>query len=191
MSTIHTRARDTYRKLAARNKQHPNDIDTEVMKLLVACMKRIPEHTEKGLHPLHREFLLCMQKTIRSETRDRTEVAAFQKIRDVANADELALLRRFYKLPRPKDFHPQLSKRRHDAKTLMNNYREQVDIASEYFEKNPSAGKAPRDLIPKEPEGWRARAMGAYQDPSHSSWKVFYQNYGAEARRILAGEDLS
>lgn len=164
------------------------------MKLIESAMKRIPERKETGLPQLHRELIMCFQKSIRTEKRDRKEVTAFNKIADIATIDDIKILQRFYRIKKPKEFHEFLSLRVHAVDTLMNNYVKQLDIAVAYFKENPKAGLPSKPAvaqIPNEPEGWRKRAMGAFQSENHSSWFHFYKDYPTEAKRILNGEDLS
>lgn len=160
------------------------------MKVLERCMKQIPEHKEGGLHPLHRELILCFQGSIRSERRDQSEINAFTKIQDIVIMDDAKRMQRFYRLPKAKEA-DETWKRRMDVKTLMNNWTQQNELAEAYFKKHPGyqKPKGPEPLV--EPEDWRSRAPGAFQNPTHSSWTLFQKDYPDWAKRIVNGGDLS
>lgn len=190
MTTIHDEARELYKRIARRHKTHPDPLDKEVLALLAAVIPMIPEAKAKGLHPLHRELILGFQDSIRTDRRDKPENTAFAKIADIVTPEDVALLKRFYKLPGPKpdDYVEYLSNRVKAVDTLMNSYTKQLEYAEAYFKAHPYAGKPlPSEEQPKEPEGWAARAPGTLGE---KTWNRVCIEYPEVAAKLVNGEDL-
>ena len=179
MPTIHNEARALYKRIARRYKTHPDPLDRDVVALLAKVIPMIPEAKAKGLHPLHRELILGFQDSIRTDRRDKPEVTAFAKIADIVTPEDVALLKRFYRLKKPSEYVEYLSSRVKAVDTLMNSYTKQLEYAEAYFKANPRAGMARKESTqPKEPEGWAARAPGTMGE---KTWNRVCIEYPEEA----------
>jgi len=189
MATLHDEAREIYKRLNKRHKQTLDPLDGMLIKILTRCMKQIPEHKEGGLHPLHRELILCFQKTIRTEKRDRSETLAFQKVVGDLTMDQVKLLQWFYRLNKSKD-HDERWHRKGEVKALCNSLQGQLEFA----EKMKAKQKRFEPVVskrPDAPEGWRSRAPGKYSEDNYGSWDLFWKSYPDMAQEILDGKDLS
>ncbi len=191
MNTIHKEARELYKRIARRYKTHPDPLDRDVLALLAKVIPMIPEAKPKakGLNPLHRELILGFQESIRTDRRDKAECTAWAKIAAIVTPEDVALLKRFYRLKKPSEYVEFLSSRVKAVDTLMNSYTKQLEYAEAYFKANPRAGMArAKPSQPKEPEGWAKRAPGALGE---KTWDRVCIEYPDIAKQLIAGEDLA
>lgn len=192
MTTIHNEARELYRRVALRHKEGQDPLDHLVLTTLAKIMPMIPERKEGGLHPLHRELILCLQSSIKVDKRSPGETKAFQGIEDVVNLDDVKILKAFMRLPKPKEFDDHLSSRPKQVQRLCNNYSELLGKAEDYFRLNPSKayglGLRPKG-VPKEPYNWKELVPSVWAEKY--DWSGFCQTWPDEAKQVLNGVDLS
>lgn len=191
MATLHDEAREIYRRLSARQKTTQDQLDLMTMQVMAKCMKLIPERKEGGLHPLHRELILCLQSAIKVEKRSKGEQTAFEAIQEHLNIDDIRVLQAFMKLPKPKEYHEHLSHRPNSVQRLCNNYAEVLSKAEDYYRRNPHLARnftLKNSRAPKEPYNWHELVPEPWR---RYDWEQFCRTYPEEAKQVLAGNNLT
>lgn len=185
-------ARGIYKEL----KSNGGKLALKAADAIAWAMSQIPKEQreiikEKGLHPLRRVLILCCQKKVMSEVRSAQENTAWRNIMKRVTDTDAKMMRAFYRLPKSRK-DDETWHRKKSALRLMRAYDDQLELARCYYDrKGGMPSDKPKNEIPPEPEDWRSRAMGKFQEPGFSSWYVFYKSYKNEAEGIMKGDDLS
>lgn len=123
--------------------------------------KKSSAKKEKVLHPLHERLILLFQNNVRSTARDVSELRAWDKAKNIVTEDDVALLEKFYRLPKSEN-HDKTWNRKTAVKQLMNQIVSQLEIAESHFNSKKTSRPDRREI--PEPKNWKAAKSHKLKD---------------------------
>ena len=151
---------------------------TEAIDAAIKEMKISLKQTDNSsLKPLHCRLIRCITPNSKCNSgRDGAEMRAWEKVEKWLMEKDVETIEKFYKVKKSEEF-DETWKRKHGVSALLNQLREQIDLAESYLSKNKSKNGEDTPFEREIPRGWReiADRVANQEDCSPNLKKVLIE----------------